>query len=371
MSRLVTVTQPYLPPLSELLPYLERIWESRILTNGGPLNEELEAELRRHLGVSHLALFANGTLGLLMAFKVLALSGEVITTPYTFVATVHALSWSGLEPVFVDIDPVTLNLDPERIEAAITPRTTAILPVHCYGTPCDTATIGSLAERRGLKVVYDAAHAFGVADAGGSLLRHGDLSVLSLHATKVFSTGEGGGVVCHDEETLRHLQRVRNFGYVDEVTVDEVGINAKLPELSAAFGLAQLKHFESARSRRRDLDRTYRQALADVPGIRCLAPTGTASSNYGYFPIFVEEDHWRSRDALYQALRVDGIHARRYFYPLASDFPMYTHLPSASPANLPVAHRAAAQVLCLPIYPGLTDAEQARIIDIVCESARI
>lgn len=361
----ILVTQPYLPPLDEFLVHVRQIWDSRILTNGGPLHRRLEAELCERLGVEHLALFANGTLALLAALRVLGLSGQVITTPYTFVATAHALRWSGLEPVFVDIDPRTLNLDPARIEAAITPQTTAIMPVHCYGTPCDTAAIAEVAGRHGLKVVYDAAHAFGVRDAGGSLLRHGDASVLSFHATKVFSTFEGGAVVCRDAETLACLRRLRNFGFVDEVTVDALGINGKMPEIAAALGLAQLGHVDAALARRGAIAEAYRAALADLPGLRCLAPAVAATANHGYFPVFVGDDFPMPRDALYQVLRDAGIHARRYFYPLVTDFPMYAGLPSAAPANLPVAARTAAQVICLPIYPDLADAQQARVIEVI------
>jgi dTDP-4-amino-4,6-dideoxygalactose transaminase len=364
-SEPIYVTQPSLPPLDEFLPYLRQIWDSRILTNGGPRHRQLEAELREWLGVPHIALFANGTLALSTALKALGVTGEVITTPYTFVATTHALHWNGIEPVFADIDADTLNLDPARIEAAITPRTTAIMPVHCYGTACDTSAIEALARRYGLKVIYDAAHAFGVSDAGGSLLRHGDMSVLSFHATKIFSTFEGGAIVCRDADSLRRLNKMKNFGFVDEVTVDEVGINGKLSEIAAAFGLMQLRHFETGLARRRGLDLAYREALRDVAGIRCLPPDRPESANHGYFPVFVEEAFPMARDELYHELRQAGIHARRYFYPLVSAFPMYAGLPSAADENLPVATKAAARVICLPLYAELAEAQQGRVIEII------
>lgn len=366
----LNVTQPFMPPLDEFLPYLRDIWDSKVLTNGGDFHDSLEAALRDHLGVGHIALFSNGMTALLTALKALGIAGEVITTPYTFVATAHALQWSGIEPVFVDIDPVTLNLDPRKIEPAITPRTSAILPVHCYGTSCNVREIGDIAARHRLRVIYDAAHAFGVTDGGGSILRHGDMSVLSFHATKVFTTFEGGAIVCHDDDTLARINRLKNFGYVDEVTVPEVGINGKLNEISSAFGLLQLRHLRANLARRAALDRTYREALKDVEGIRCLEPGEPHRANHGFFPIFVEDAYPMSRDELHGALHEEGVHARRYFYPLASAFPMYANRKSAARENLPVASGLAEKVVCLPIFPAMTEAEQARVIQVIRKAAR-
>lgn len=361
----IYVTQPYLPPLEDFTPYLQQIWASKILTNGGPFHQQLEKALCDYLGVKHLALFANGTLALVTALQALRVTGEVITTPYSFVATAHSLLWNGIKPVFVDVDPNTLNLDPARIEAAITPHTTAIMPVHCYGHPCDVQAIQKIADNYNLKVIYDAAHAFGVQDAGGSILRHGDLSVLSFHATKVFNTFEGGAIICPDAKTKQRIDHLKNFGFVDEVTVVAPGINGKMSEINAAFGLLQLQHIDAALAKRQHIDATYRQALQNVPGIRCVPDAGETVANYAYFPILVEPDYPLSRDALYQKLKDNNIYARRYFYPLISDFPMYRGLPSAARSNLPVAATAAERVLCLPIYPALTHTEQMKIIEII------
>jgi dTDP-4-amino-4,6-dideoxygalactose transaminase len=358
----IFVTRPLLPPLEEFLPYLENIWSSGILTNSGPYHAQLEDALRKYLGVEHISLFCNGTLALLTAIQALRISGEVITTPYSFVATSHSLLWNGIKPVFVDIQPDSLNLDPGRIQAAITPRTTAIMPVHCYGRPCDVAQIERIADDYGLKVVYDAAHAFGVRRQGRSILSHGDMSVLSFHATKVFTTFEGGAVVCPDAKTKQRLDRLKNFGYVDETTVVAPGINGKMNEIQAACGLLQLKHIDRALARRAEITRTYREHLASIQGITCLTAADDTEHNFAYFPILVDRPYPRTRDELYTHLRSLGIVARRYFYPLISDFPMYRELPSAARANLPVATQAAERVLCLPIYPALTDADQQRVI---------
>lgn len=360
----IYVTQPALPPLEEFIPYLEQIWASRRLTNSGPFHQQLEQALCDYLGVPHIALFANGTLALVTALQALRITGEVITTPYSFVATAHSLLWNGIRPVFVDIDPLTLNLDPERIEAAITPQTTAIMPVHCYGHPCDVERIQKIADNYGLKVIYDAAHAFGVRGHDGSVLNHGDLSVLSFHATKVFNTFEGGAIVCHDAKTKQRIDHLKNFGFVDEVTVVAPGINGKMSEIMAAFGLLQLKGIDEALQRRQAIDARYRAALAGVAGIDCL-PAMEGRANYAYFPILVRPEYPLDRDALYQKLRDNGIHGRRYFYPLISDFPMYRGMPSAAPANLPVARAAAEQVICLPIYPALHDDEVDCIIGMI------
>ncbi|MBK1589705.1 DegT/DnrJ/EryC1/StrS family aminotransferase [Pseudomonas aeruginosa] len=326
-NKTIPVTSPLLPPLEEFIPYLEKIWESRFLTNGGDMHHALEEALCEYLGVKHIVLFANATLALITALQALRVTGEVITTPYSFVATSHALLWNGLKPIFVDIDQDSMNLDPSRIEAAITPQTTAILPVHCYGNPCDVEAIQRIADIHHLKVIYDAAHAFAVRDAGGSVLRHGDLSILSFHATKVFNTFEGGAIICSDENTRQRLNHLKNFGFVDEVTVVMPGINGKLNEVGAAFGLLQLKHVDQALEQRREIAERYRRL--------------------------------RDRDVL----------VRRYFYPLISDFPMYHSLPSAAPANLPVARSISSRVLCLPIYPGLAAADVEFVAGLIASAA--
>ncbi len=362
----IYVTQPNLPPLGELIPYLEEIWARKILTNNGPFHKQLEQALCEYLGVDHLSLFANGTIALVTTLQALRISGEVITTPYSFVATAHSLLWNSLKPVFVDIDPATCNIDPARIEEAITPLTTAILPVHCYGTPCDVDAIQAIADTYGLKVIYDAAHAFGVEYRGESLLRHGDLSVLSFHATKVFNTFEGGAIVCPDAKTKQRVDYLKNFGFANEVTVTAPGINGKMSEFNAALGLLQLKHIDSALQRRRQIEARYRQALAQVPGIHLLQPVADARGNASYYPVFIDAASPVSRDALYEKLRKEGIFARRYFFPLISDFPMYRGLPSAAPDKLPHARRISRSVLCLPIFPDLEDADIERILDLVC-----
>jgi dTDP-4-amino-4,6-dideoxygalactose transaminase len=363
----IYVTQPHLAPLDEFIPYLKEIWDSKVLTNGGPFHQQLEKALCEYLGVKHLALFANGTLALVTALQALRITGEVITTPYSFVATAHSLLWNGIKPVFVDVDPHTLNLDPAKIEAAITPQTTAILPVHCYGHPCNVDAIQKIADNYNLKVIYDAAHAFGVQTDGGSVLQHGDLAILSFHATKVFNTFEGGAIVCPDAKTKQRIDHLKNFGFVDEVTVVAPGINGKMSEINAAFGLLQLKHIDKALARRKEIDATYRELLSDTPGIRCLVGSGEKTANYAYFPILVDSDYPLSRDELYQKFREREVIVRRYFYPLISDFPMYRGMPSANQANLPVASDASQKVLCLPLYPGLSDSDIRRIVGIVKE----
>jgi Predicted pyridoxal phosphate-dependent enzyme apparently involved in regulation of cell wall biogenesis len=349
----IFVTQPTLPPLEEFIPYLEEIWNSKILTNGGKFHQQLEKALCEYLGIEHIALFTNGTLGLVTALQALRITGEVITTPYSFVATSHSLLWNGIKPVFVDIDPETLNINPAKIEAAINPQTTAIMPVHCYGHPCDVEAIQKIADNYNLKVIYDAAHAFGVEDAQGSILRHGDLSVLSFHATKVYNTFEGGAIVCPDAKTKVRIDQLKNFGHVGEVTVVAPGINGKMSEFNAALGLLQLKYIDQALARRKMIDAAYRKRLEGVNGIRCLNDAGEKVANYAYFPILLEADYPISRDDLYQKFKNNGIHPRRYFYPLISEFSMYRGLPSAHRENLSVATAAARQVLCLPIYPDL------------------
>ncbi|HEY6872878.1 MAG TPA: DegT/DnrJ/EryC1/StrS family aminotransferase [Geobacteraceae bacterium] len=361
----IYVTQPFLPPLEEFIPYLEKIWENKWLTNAGPFHQELEAKLAEYLGVDHLALFANGTLALVTALQALRITGEVITTPFSFVATAHSLLWNGIKPVFVDIDPETFNLDPEKIEAAITPHTTAILPVHVYGNPCDVEKIQKIADTYGLKVIYDAAHAFGINYKGESLLKHGDLSVLSFHATKVFNTFEGGAIVCPDAKTKKRIDDLKNFGFADEVTVVAPGINGKMNEVQAAFGLLQLKHVDKAIDRRREINAHYREQLSSVSGISCRPLIVEATNNFSYFPVIVENEYPLSREELYEKLRNHGIYSRRYFYPLISSFPMYRGLQSALPGNLPVATKIAEKILCLPIYPDLSEESQNRIIEII------
>ena len=368
MPNNIYVTQPSLPPLEEFIPYLREIWDTKILTNGGPFHQKLELALCEYLGVEHIALFTNCTIGLITALQALRITGEVITTPYSFVATAHSLLWNGIKPVFVDIDPHTLNLDPSRIEAAITPQTTAIMPVHCYGHPCDVDAIQKIADNYNLKVIYDAAHAFGVKTGVGSVLKHGDLSVLSFHATKVFNTFEGGAIVCPDARTKLRIDQLKNFGFVDEVTVVAPGINGKMSEVNAAFGLLQLKNVSTALARRKEVDARYREAFAGVKGIRCLEAAREGEGNYSYFPILVEPDYPMSRDALYEKMRAQGVYGRRYFYPLISDFSMYKGLPSAAASNLPVATNAAKAVICLPIYPALALLDIERVIDIISET---
>ncbi|WP_277622419.1 DegT/DnrJ/EryC1/StrS family aminotransferase [Herbaspirillum aquaticum] len=364
-SKNIYVTQPFLPPLTEFVTYLEKIWANKILTNNGPLHQELEAALRDFLGVDHIALFNNGTIALIAALQALEITGEVITTPYSFVATVNSQIWNHLQPVFADIDPVTMNLSAASVEAAITARTTAILPVHCYGTACDVDGIAEVARRHGLKVIYDAAHAFGVQHGDRSLLQYGDLSVLSFHATKVFNTFEGGAIVCHDAATKQRIDNLKNFGFVDETTVVESGINGKMSEVNAAMGLLQLRYVEGALSRRREIALFYNEALAGIDGITVVEGNRSVHSNNAYYPILVEDHYPLSRDALYEKLKADNIFGRRYFYPLISEMPMYRNLPSAAPGNLPVAHQVARKILCLPIYPALEAADLQRIVSII------
>jgi dTDP-4-amino-4,6-dideoxygalactose transaminase len=354
MTKNIYVTQPQLPPLDEFIPYLRDIWDSKTLTNCGPFHEKLESELCTYLGVKHISLFANATIALVTALKALRITGEVITTPYSFVATAHSLLWNGIDPVFADVDPSTLNLDPDRIEAAITPMTTAIMPVHCYGHPCDVDAIQKIADNYNLKVIYDAAHSFGVKCHCGSVLNHGDLSVLSFHATKVFNTFEGGAIISPDEKTKNRIDQLKNFGYVDETTVVATGINGKMSEINAAFGLLQLKYIDQSILKRKAIDAAYREQLKNVKGIYCLNNSGEKVSNFAYFPILVKEDFPITRDELNQRLKDLGIYSRRYFYPLITDYPMYRGIPSANRENLPNASIASMQVLCLPIYPDLS-----------------
>lgn len=362
----IFVTKPSLPELEEFLPYLKKIWDTKVLTNKGPLHEELEEELCKYLGVNYVSLFTNGTLALVTALQALNITGEVITTPFSFVATTHSLIWSDARPVFVDIDPETLNLDPRKIEAAITSKTTAILAVHCYGFPCDVDAIQLIANKHNLKVIYDAAHAFGVKCHCDSLLGHGDLSVLSFHATKVFNTFEGGAIVSQTAHMKERIDQLKNFGIVNETEVVSVGLNGKMSEFNAALGLVQLKHVDWAIAQRAQIDRLYRNGLRGVRGIRLLGAK-QIKPNYSYFPILVQREYPYTRDELYERLKARGIHSRRYFYPLISNLEPYRDVPSAHLSNLPVATSAAEQVLCLPIYPDLSITEVDNIVDIISE----
>lgn len=361
-ERNLYVTEPSLPDLEDLIPLLRGIWKSRILTNGGPLHQQLEAQLESWLDVPKLSLFANGTLALLTALQTLRIRGEVITTPYSFVATSHALRWNGITPVFVDIDPATGNLDPDQIESAITPETTAILGVHIYGVPCQTERIQKIADNYNLRIIYDACHAFGVQDEGGSILRHGDLSVLSFHATKVFNTFEGGAIVCSDQRTKQHIEHLKNFGFVDEVTVAAIGINGKMNEFQASIGLLQLQNIEEQITKRQQIARRYRHELADVPGLELMPEPTLRCNNNAYMPIRINKNAACTRDQVYEQLKTHGIYTRRYFYPLISEFPMYRHLPSANPERLPKATRLSREILCLPMFAGLTEQDQMRVV---------
>lgn len=365
MNSPIYVTHPFLPPLEELQPYLEQIWTNRQLTNAGPFHQQFEQALCEYLGVEHISLFANGTLALVTALQALRITGEVITTPYSFVATAHSLLWNGIKPVFVDIDPATCNLDPEKIEAAITPQTTAILPVHVYGRPCAVKRIQAIADTYGLKVIYDAAHAFAVEDEDGSILRHGDLSILSFHATKVFTTFEGGAIISPDAKTKKRIDYLKNFGFADEVTVVAPGINGKMNEFQAAIGLLQLKYIDMALEQRAEIDQRYREMLSDISGIYYLPYPNSKRHNYSYFPILVESEYPLTRDELYRWFRENNIYARRYFYPLISEFPMYRALPSSDKSRLHNAIKTSTRVICLPIYPGLDQSHQQVISSII------
>jgi len=365
----IYVTKPTVPPLEEFIKSLEDIWESRWLTNIGKFHKEFERALADYLGVKYISLFANGTLALVTALQVLRITGEVITTPYSFVATTHALHWNEIKPVFCDIEPKFLNLDPEKIEAAITPKTTAILPVHIYGHPCDVSRIEHIAEIYGLKVIYDACHAFGVKLKNNSILNFGDLSVLSFHATKVFNTLEGGAIVCHDEKTQKRIDFLKNFGFADEVTVVGNGINAKMNEMQAAFGLLQLKYHKENIKKRKKIAEIYKKNLKAVDGILFLPEYPDIKDyNYCYYPVFVDEGKYgKNRDELYKHLKQNGIHGRRYFYPLISHFSVYRGLDSAKADNLPIAEEVSKKVICLPIYPELDLQIAGNISDIIAQ----
>jgi len=361
----VFVLRPVLPAFSDFLPLLESIWGNRVLTNNGPILRQFEAQLAAHLGVEHLSLVCNASLGLVLALRLHGITGEVITSPFSFVATSHAIRWAGAEPVFADVDPHTLNLDPAAVEARITPRTQAIMPVHCYGIPCDTEGLAAVARRHGLKIIYDAAHAFGVRRNGKPIVAEGDLSVLSFHATKVFHSCEGGAIISPDRQTKLAVDRMSNYGIVDEVTVSDIGLNTKMSELHAAVGLALLPRIDEMIAARDGIAQRYWDALSQIPGLQCLCPPGQPGHNSYAFPIRVGREYPMSRDGLYDRLREHGIFARRYFHPLISDLPMYSTLPSAAPEHLPQARLAGEEILCLPLYPDLPEADQDRIIAIV------
>ena len=363
---IITVTSPLLPNLDEFTDSLKEIWESKWITNNGQFHQKLEAALAEYLKVPYVSLFTNGTLPLLTALQALRITGEVITTPYSFVATTHALWWNGIKPVFVDIDPSTGNIDPQKIEAAITPRTTAILPVHVYGKPCETEAIQAIADKYGLKVIYDAAHAFGVEVNGESLLKAGDMSTLSFHATKVFNTIEGGAMVMHDEKTKQRIDYLKNFGFANEIEVVGPGINSKMDEIRSAYGLLNLKQVDAAIAARRKVAVVYREALRNVDGISFWDDMPGVRHNYSYFPIFVDaKKYGMTRDELYMKMKDQGVWSRRYFYPLISEFSTYRGLESSRPENLPNAHMMADTVICLPMHHALREEEINRIIDCI------
>ncbi|MBN2716294.1 MAG: DegT/DnrJ/EryC1/StrS family aminotransferase [Deltaproteobacteria bacterium] len=371
MQEDIFVTRPELPPLADFVKSLETLWDSRLLTNNGSFHQAFETELAEYLGVKYVSLFANGTLALLTALQVLRINGEVITTPYTFAATTHALHWNQITPVFCDIDPWTLNLDPNRIESLITPRTTAILPVHIYGIPCDVAKIEDIADVYGLKVIYDACHAFGVKVKNESILTAGDLSVLSFHATKIFTTMEGGAIVTNDLKVKKRIDYLKNFGFSNEVHVIAPGINGKMNEMQAALGLLQLKYIDGYIASRRQKAMYYREHLRGLRGLRLMEDFPDVTHNYPYFPVFISQDEFgASRDAVYHALRDRNIYSRRYFYPLTSAFPMYRNSPSAAPENLPIANVISSQVLCLPLFPDLHEIQLDRIIRTIKDTAK-
>ncbi len=366
-NKKITVTSPLLPPLEEFVPYLQDIWDRKWITNNGAYHQELERKLAEYLGVEYISLFTNGTLPLITAFQALEIhDGEVITTPYSFVATSHAIWWNGLTPVFVDVDPATGDLDPAKIEAAITDKTRAIMPVHVYGNPCDTDAVKAIADKHGLKVIYDAAHAFGVRVNGKSVLEAGDISTLSFHATKTYNTVEGGALICHSAEMKKKIDFLKNFGFANEVEVMAPGINSKMDEIRSAYGLLNLRHVDAAIAARKRVDTRYREALADVPGISMFGRRPDVTYNYSYFPIFIDsEKYGMTRDELYFSMRGQDVLGRRYFYPLISSFAPYKDLPSAAPSNLPAATRMADEVICLPMHHQLSDEDVERIISLV------
>ena len=366
MEKNIYVTQPSLPPLEEFTELLKQIWDNKILTNNGPFHKQFEKELAEYLGVNYLSVFSNGTLALMTALQTLRITGEVITSPYSFVATTHSLWWNNIKPVFADIEPKFFNLDPEKVEAAITPQTTAIMPVHVYGNPCNLEKFQHIADTYGLKLIYDAAHAFGVKVNGESILKFGDLSILSFHATKVFNTIEGGAIICHDEKTKQRIDYLKNFGFAGETTVIAPGINAKMNEVQAAYGLLQLKYVKNNIAKRKEIATYYRSNLKGIKGISFLDDIEGVDHAYSYFPIFVDEENYgMGRDTVYENLKSGNIFGRRYFYPLISQFPSYRGLVSAKKENLPIAEQVAYRVICLPIYPDLELESVDRVIEIL------
>jgi len=366
MSKQITVTSPLLPNLDEFNEMLKEIWASKWITNNGQFHKQLEKALADYLKVPYISLFTNGTLPLLTALQALRITGEVITTPYSFVATTHSIWWNGCRPVFVDIEEETCGIDPNKIEAAITPKTTAIMPVHCYGKPVKMKRIQEIADKYGLKVIYDAAHAFGVEVDGESVLNAGDMSTLSFHATKVYNTLEGGALVMHDEQTKQRIDYLKNFGFADEVTVVAPGINSKVDEVRAAYGLLNLKQVDQAIAKRQKVAEKYREALRNVPGIRFFDDMPGVRHNYSYFPIFINAvEYGMSRDDLYFKMKEANVLGRRYFYPLISTFSTYRGLPSAAPENLPVATRLANEVICLPMHHEMSDNDIERILSLI------
>lgn len=363
---IITVTSPLLPNLEEFNSMLKEIWDSKWITNNGQFHKQLEKELAEYLGVPYVSLFTNGTLPLLTALQALRVTGEVITTPYSFVATTHCIWWSGCKPVFVDIDAATGNLDPEKIEAAITSKTTAIMPVHVYGKPCDTKRIQEIADKYGLKVIYDAAHAFGVKVNGESILNAGDLSTLSFHATKVYNTLEGGAMIMHDEQTKKRIDYLKNFGFAGETEVIAPGINSKVDEVRAAYGILNLRQVDAAIEARHQVAIQYREALRDIDGISFMDDIAGVKHNYSYFPIFIDsEKYGMTRDELYFKMKEQNVLGRRYFYPLISEFTTYRGLPSAAKDNLPNAHKMANSVICLPMHHALSDEDIERTISLI------
>ena len=362
----ITVTSPLLPDLDELHKMMQDIWDSKWITNNGQYHKELEIALAEYLKVPYVSLFTNGTLPLITALQALRITGEVITTPYSFVATTHALWWNGIKPIFVDIDWKTGCMDPNKIEAAITPKTTAIMPVHVYGKPCDVKAIQDIADKYGLKVIYDAAHAFGVEVNGESILNAGNMSTLSFHATKVYNTLEGGAMVMHDAETKKRIDYLKNFGFAGETEVVAPGINSKMDEVRAAYGLLNLKLVDGAIEARHQVAIKYREALKEVPGIEYWDDLPGVKHNYSYFPIFVhEKEYGKSRDELYFKMKEQGILGRRYFYPLISEFSTYRGLESSKPENLPIAYKMANSVISLPMHHGLSNEDVSRIIECI------
>lgn len=362
----ITVTSPLLPDLEEFQGYLKQIWDSKWITNNGQFHQRLEAALAEYLKVPYISLFTNGTLPLLTALQALRITGEVITTPYSFVATTHSIWWNGCRPVFVDIEESTCGIDPEKIEAAITPKTTAIMPVHCYGKPVNIEAIQAIADKYGLKVIYDAAHAFGVEVNGESVLKYGDMSTLSFHATKVYNTLEGGALVMHDAQTKKRIDYLKNFGFAGETEVVAPGINSKVDEVRAAYGLLNLKQVDAAIEKRHQVAIRYREALRNVPGISFFEDMQGVRHNYSYFPVFINaEEYGLTRDQLYFKMRDAGVLGRRYFYPLISEFSTYRGLPSACPENLPIATRMANSVICLPMHHALDSEDIDRIIELI------